>query len=122
MTSPAAKVSDGTMTMALPGAAATVDTPGLPVRNKRLSIVASWPATGTPVGVFKLQCSFDAGANWDDVPGAAAEFTANGNLQPAGTAARVVWNFVNMPAGSWRIRYTGTSGTGTATLRFAWAG
>lgn len=117
MSSPVSKVSDGTLDLTF-AASGTADTPILPVKNRRLSIDASW--TGTPTGVFKLQCSFDSGTTWRDVPGAAAEFTANGNLQPAASASNAVWNFVNVPGGAWRIRYTATSGTGAGVLRFAW--
>lgn len=116
MSSPATKVDvHATMTLAASGTAATQ---ALPVKNRHLSLDASW--TGTPTGVFALQCSFDSGATWRTVPGASAEFTANGNAQPAGGVSNAAWNFSNVPGGSWRILYTATSGTGTATIRYGW--
>jgi hypothetical protein len=87
-----------------------------PVKSSRLSIMASW--TGTPTGVFSLECAFD-GATWVTVPGAAAEFTANSQAQPAGGAGSAVWNWINVPGNLARIRYTATSGTGTLIIRAA---
>ncbi len=86
----------------------------LPVQGRRLSVFASW--TGTPAGTFALQCSFD-GTTWTTVPGAAAEFTANSQTQPAGGAGSAVWNWSNVPGNMARIRYTRTGGTGTLTIR-----
>lgn len=86
-----------------------------PVAGRRLSIQAAW--TGTPVGTFALECSFDGGATWTTVPGAAAEFTANGQAQPAGGASSAVWNWSNVPGNMVRLLYTRSSGTGTATVR-----
>lgn len=103
--------------IALP-ASGTVTSRGEDVRNRHLSIRASW--TSGPTGVFSLQCSFDAGATWDTVPGSATEFTANGNAQPANSASTAVWNFSNVPGGRWRILYTATSGTGSVQLLRAW--
>lgn len=114
-----ARVSDGSVSLALGGAAVFSATPGQPVRNKVLSIEAAWSGT-SPVGVFKLQTSFDGGANWRDVPRAADEFISNGNLQPAGGASAATWIFVNVPGGLWRIGYTGTSGSGASALRWTW--
>ncbi len=88
-----------------------------PVQGRRLSVSAAW--TGTPTGTFSLETSFD-GTNWYAVPGAAAEFTANGNAQPAGGASSAVWNWYNVPGTMVRIKYARTSGTGTATLRAAY--
>lgn len=85
-----------------------------PVRGRRLSVQATW--TGTPTGTFALQCSFD-GTNWTTVPGAAAEFTANSQAQPAGSASSAIWTWYNVPGSLLRIAYARTSGTGTATLR-----
>jgi hypothetical protein len=91
----------------------------LAIRGRFLSARAAW--TGTPTGVFKLQVSFDSGVTWSDAPGMSANFTANSQAQPAGSASSAIWSFVDIPGGSWRIRYTGTSVGGAATLRFAWA-
>jgi hypothetical protein len=96
----------------------TVQSASNAVRNRHLSIEASW--TGTPTGVFSLVCSFDGGTTFRTVPGASAEFTANGNAQPAGGASAAVWNFLNVPGGLWAILYTATSGTGSARLNWAW--
>jgi hypothetical protein len=85
-----------------------------PVQGRRLSVYAAW--TGTPTGTFALQCTFD-GTNWTTVPGAAAEFTANSQAQPAGGASSAVWNWSNVPGNMARIRYTRSSGTGTLTIR-----
>lgn len=93
--------------------AATTTFGPLIVQGRRLSIQASW--TGTPTGTFALQTSFD-GANWATVPGAAAEFTANGQTQPAGGAGSAMWSWYNVPGTMLRLLYTATSGTGTATL------
>lgn len=87
-----------------------------PVAGRRLSIQATW--TGTPTGTFALQCAFD-GTNYATVPGAAAEFTANSQAQPAGGAGSAIWNWVNVPGNMARILYTATSGTGTLTVRAA---
>lgn len=87
-----------------------------PVAGRRLSVQATW--TGAPTGTFALQCSFD-GSTWTTVPGAAAEFTANSQAQPAGSGASAVWNWSNVPGNSARILYTATSGTGTLTIRAA---
>lgn len=91
----------------------------VPVQGRRLSVSASW--TGTPTGTFSLETSFD-GQTWYAVPGAAAEFTANGQAQPAGGAGAAVWNWFNVPGSQVRLKYTRTSGTGTATLRAAFGG
>lgn len=87
-----------------------------PVNGRRLSVQATW--TGTPTGVFALQTSFD-GANFTTVPGAAAEFTANSQAQPAGGGSSAIWNWSNVPGSSARLLYTATSGTGTLTVRAA---
>lgn len=86
------------------------------LRGGRLSMQATW--TGTPTGTFSLECSYD-GANYVTVPGAAAEFTANGQAQPAGGASSAIWNWDNVPGTTAQVRYTATSGTGTLTLRAA---
>ncbi len=86
-----------------------------PVAGRRLSVQAVW--TGTPTGTFALQCSFDGQATWTTVPGAAAEFTANSQAQPAGGSGSAVWNWSNVPGNMCRILYTATSGTGTLTIR-----
>lgn len=91
----------------------------LPIQGRRLSVFASW--TGTPTGTFALECTFD-GKSWAAVPGAAVEFTANGQAQPAGGASSAVWNWVNVPGNMARIRYTRTGGTGTLTIRAASGG
>lgn len=101
----------GTMT-----GATTFNTRGLPVRGSRLSIMGSW--SGTPTGTFALQCAGDDGV-WRTVPGAAAEFTANGNAQPAGSASGAVWNWSNIPGVLWRLSYTNASGTGVFTSSYA---
>lgn len=89
-------------------ASGTVSWDGV-VRGGRLSIYVS--LTGTATGVFKLQTSFDGKTTWFDTPGAATEIAA----QPAGAAFTALWNWSNVPGGNWRILYTATSGTGTAT-------
>ncbi len=86
----------------------------LPIQGRRLSVWASW--TGTPTGSFSLECTFD-GKTWVVVPGAAAEFTANSQAQPAGGASSAVWNWANVPGNMARIRYTRSGGTGTLTIR-----
>lgn len=88
----------------------------LPIQGRRLSVYASW--TGTPTGTFALECSFD-GQTWAVVPGAAAEFTANSQLQPAGGASSAVWNWSNIPGNMARIKYTRSGGTGTLIIRAA---
>lgn len=88
-----------------------------PVAGRRLSVQATW--TGTPTGTFALQVSFDGQQTWVTVPGAAAEFTANGQAQPAGSGSSAVWNWSNVPGNLARILYTATSGTGTLTIRAA---
>lgn len=88
----------------------------LPVQGRRLSVFASW--TGTPTGTFSLECSFN-GTDWATVPGAATEFTANSQAQPAGGASSAVWNWSNVPGSMARIRYTRSGGTGTLTIRHA---
>jgi hypothetical protein len=103
--------------MALP-ASGTVFSEWHAIMDRHLSIRASWSAT--PVGVFVLQCSFD-GVTADDVPGAAAEFTANSQAQPAGSASKGIWNFLNVPGGVWRLFYTGSSGASTGVIRYAWS-
>lgn len=87
-----------------------------PVAGRRLSVQATW--TGTPTGTFSLQCSFD-GTNWTTVPGAAAEFTANSQAQPAGGASSAIWNWSNVPGNMARIWYARSGGTGTLTIRAA---
>ncbi len=86
------------------------------VNGRRLSIQATW--TGTPTGVFALQSTFD-GVNFTTIPGAAAEFTANSQAQPAGGASSAIWNWSNVPGTQVRLLYTATSGTGTLTVRAA---
>lgn len=98
--------------------AATFQTRGLPVHGRRLSICASW--TGTPTGTFSLECLFQD-LVWRTVPGAAAEFTANSQIQPAGGTGSAVWNWSNIPGSKWRLVYTASSGTGTLTSAFAQA-
>lgn len=88
-----------------------------PVAGARLSIDASW--TGTPTGVFSLECTFD-GQTWRTVPGADPEFTASPNAQPAGADGASVWNWCHVPGSMIRVRYTVTSGTGTVWLRAVW--
>ncbi len=88
----------------------------VPVQGRRLSVSAAW--TGTPTGTFSLETCFD-GVTWFAVPGSAAEFTANGQAQPAGSGSSAVWNWYNIPGTLIRIRYVSTSGAGTATLRAA---
>ncbi len=88
----------------------------LPIQGRRLSVWAQW--TGTPTGTFALQCTFD-GTNWVTVPGAAAEFTANSQAQPAGGASAAIWNWANVPGNMARIAYTRTSGTGTLNIKAA---
>jgi len=87
-----------------------------PVQGGRLSIQATW--TGTPTGVFSLETSFD-GVNYSTIPGAAAEFTASGNAQPAGGGSSATWNWSNVPGSMVQLRYTATSGTGMLTARQA---
>ena len=87
-----------------------------PIAGRRLSIMASW--TGTPSGTFSLECSFD-GVTYTTVPGAAVEFTANGQAQPAGGPGSAVWNWSNVPGNMVQLRYTRSGGTGTATVRQA---
>jgi hypothetical protein len=87
-----------------------------PVQGRRLSMQASW--TGTPTGTFSLETSFD-GASFTPIPGAAAEFTASGNAQPAGAASSATWNWLNVPGTMVQLRYTATGGTGTLTVRAA---
>lgn len=88
-----------------------------PVAGKRVSIEARW--TGTPTGTFSLECSFD-GSLWRSIPGAAPEFTKDGNAQPAGADGVAIWNWTNVPGVMLRVVYTRTSGTGTLTLRAAY--
>src|ERR1044071_477685 len=90
-----------------------------PQQGGRLSMQATW--TGTPTGPFSLECSYD-GANYVTVPGAAAEFTANSQAQPAGGAGSAIWNWANVPGRTAQLRYTATSGTGTLTVRAAQGG
>lgn len=85
-----------------------------PAQGRRLSVQTTW--TGTPTGVFSLETTFN-GTTWHTVPGAAAEFTANGQTQPAGAGGSAIWTWYNIPGSQLRILYTRTSGTGTATLR-----
>lgn len=87
------------------------------MRGTNLSVYASW--AGTPTGTFALQCSFDGGTTFTTVPGASAEFTANGNAQPAGGASSAVWNWSNVPGNAWRLVYTRTSGSGALTYYYA---
>lgn len=97
--------------------AATGNFGPIAVKGRRLSIIASW--TGTPTGTFSLETSFD-NTTWVTVPGAATEFTANGNAQPAGGASSAVWNWINPPGNMVRIRFTQSGGTGMLTARYAW--
>lgn len=90
----------------------------LQVQGRRLSIRASW--TGTPTGTFALQCSFDGGATWQDVPGAGAEFTANSQAQPAGSASGGVWNWSNVPGSAIRLNWTRSGGAGTLVALASW--
>lgn len=89
-----------------------------PVNGRRLSIVAQW--TGTPTGTFSLESTWDGGVTWQTVPGAAAEFTANSQAQPAGGASSAVWNWSNVPGNMIRIKYTAGGGTGQLNARLAW--
>lgn len=90
----------------------------MPVAGRRLSVVAQW--TGTPTGTFSLEATWDGGATWQTVPGAAAEFTANSQTQPGGSASSAVWNWSNVPGNMVRLRYTASGGTGQLNGRFAW--
>ena len=85
----------------------------LAVAGRQLSVGATW--TGTPTGTFSLEHTFD-GTTWRVVPGASAEFTANGQAQPAGAAGSAVWTWVNLPGQQVRLVYTRTGGTGTLTV------
>ena len=98
--------------------AATFQTRPLPVQGRRLSITGAW--TSTPTGTFTLECLFQDGV-WRTVPGAAAEFTANGQAQPAGSASSGVWNWSNIPGSQWRLVYTRSSGSGIFTSAYAQA-
>jgi hypothetical protein len=90
----------------------------IPTADRRLSITAVW--TGTPSGTFSLEQSTDGGTTWQVVPGAAAEFTANGNLQPGGAAGSAVWNWSNVPGSMVRIKWTASGGTGQLNARASW--
>lgn len=82
------------------------------------SIVASWTGTA-PTGILKLQMSNNAfiyentnnnpdpNAIWTDIPGSPYNVTA------AGTYA---WNVADAYYRAYRVVYTFTSGTGTASL------
>jgi hypothetical protein len=94
---------------------ASFNGPAAATQGTNLSLYIGW--SGTPVGTFALQCSYD-GATWTTVPGASAEFTANSQAQPAGGASASVCNWSNVPGSSWRLAYTRTSGTGTATVYY----
>jgi hypothetical protein len=85
--------------------------------NGRMSAAFTW--TGTPTGTFALQCRM-AGGTWDEVPGAAAEFTTSPNAQPAGGASTTptTVNFSVVPGTEYRFVYTG-SGAGTVTCNIA---
>ncbi len=87
--------------------------PPQPVNGGRLSVGIEW--TGTPTGTFALEASF-TGNTWRAVPGASAEFTSNGNAQPAGADGGTILNFSGMPGTLWRLTYTRTSGTGSAIV------
>lgn len=113
----AARVNRTLPAMAL-AAAGTAVTDWLGIADRKLSIDAA--ITGTPTGVFSLECSFDSGATVKPVPGASAVFTANGQAQPAGGASSPTWVFLDIPGGVWRLKYTATSGTGSAAFKFAW--
>ena len=86
----------------------------VPLQHARLSIIAVW--TGTPTGTFALQTSADGGGAWVTVPGASAEFTSNGQAQPAGSSGSAVWTWYGVPGQTVRLQYTYTSGTGTLTV------
>lgn len=82
------------------------------VQGRQLSIVAQWTG-GT--GTFSLEAQKPDGT-YAPVPGASAEFTANGNAQPAGSASAAVWTWSNVPATALQLKWTG-SGAGTFTAK-----
>lgn len=86
----------------------------MPVQGRQLSLECAW--TGTPVGAFSLECTFD-GTTWRTVPGALIEFTMNENELPAGTDGGLVCNWYNVPGQMLRLRYGATSGQGTLIVR-----
>ena len=106
-------------TLALP-AAATAQTPWIPVRGGGVSITVAW--SGTPTGTFSLVSSDDGGVTSRAPSGSVAEFTNSPNAQPAGASGGAQWNFSEVPAGLIAILYTATSGTGTLTYRITWRG
>lgn len=76
----------------------------------RLLAQIQWGATGTPVGTLSLEFSLN-GTNWKPIPGASAEFTANGNTQPAGSAGDIVCSWRELrPYKRVRLKYVSTSG------------
>jgi hypothetical protein len=106
-----------TMPVLALAATGTQRTRAFPVRNRRLDAIATW--TGTPTGVLSLDVSYDGGVTWKAAPGAAAEFTANGNAQPAGSASSGVYNWINVPGAIFSFSYAATSGTGTLTVAYS---
>lgn len=85
----------------------------IPLQGARLSIHASW--TGTAAGTFSLQSSADGNKTWVTVPGAAAEFTANGQTQPSGGPGSAIWTWYGVPGQTVRLFFTLTGGLGTLT-------
>src|SRR6188508_3225893 len=81
-------------------------TPGNPAggfaldKGRRYCVQAVWPATGTPIGVLKLQWSND-NTNWTDVDGS--------NVNVSGPAGSTVWRDW-CDAKFLRAVYTRTSG------------
>lgn len=95
---------------------ATFSGPWLPCKGQQLTLALAW--SSTPTGTYSLECSYDGGVTAVAVPGAAAEFTANSQAQPAGSASSLVANFTNVPGALWRIKYTRSGSSGTTTAYY----
>lgn len=83
----------------------------------RIRAEISWASTGSPVGTIALEFLSLSGT-YKPIPGASAEFTANGNVQPASNAGDIVCHWRELQAfPTVRITYTRGSG-GTANTSF----
>jgi len=76
-----------------------------------LHAVISWVNTSAPIGTISLQFKRLDGSTWADVPGASAEFTANGNSQPNNDTKTIICHWRQLGVYSrLALLYTRSSG------------
>jgi hypothetical protein len=76
----------------------------------QLVATAQWAATGTAVGTLSIEFTHN-GVDWKPIPGASAQFTADGKLQPNNNVGDYTYHWRELLAYKRvRIKYVSTSG------------